>query len=98
MDQYGTLSILGTVISVQRGAPDGTLESELLTLTIENDTGKNEVDLPIATRTAFDVIPYQLAFTGICARYTKARDPNSTSWALELLSGPLNDSYTHREP
>jgi hypothetical protein len=86
-------SVTGTVLSLHRGRADGTLENDLVSLVIEADSGNHAVDLPIPTRTALELIPYELALKGACVKYEQTLnqydDGTAETWTLAILSGPL---------
>ncbi len=102
IDSDNDIELKGTVRSLTRGRPNGGAHDKetLVTLVIGADQGDLTVDLPIETRTDFDLIPYQVALVGVGVEYSKkSRDSSDgrapilvTNWDLEILSGTLKGS------
>ena len=92
LDSDGGLITTGKVVSLYRGRPDCS-DSEvnnLVTLTLDSRGTVKLVDLPIRTRSDFDLIPYQLGLTGQYIDYSKTCGlENFVRWELKVNSGPL---------
>ncbi len=95
IDTDNSFSSQGRILSLVRGRPEGSDDDRktLVTLVIQSEKDKHVVDLPIETRTDFDVIPYQSALVGVDAKYSKKyerwQEGIAINWELEVLSGAL---------
>ncbi|MEK6899369.1 MAG: hypothetical protein AABW79_04710 [Nanoarchaeota archaeon] len=85
----------GKVISLTRGRPGGhrTDMESLVTLNIKSGETNHLVDLPIKTKSDFEVLPYQASLAGVEVSYSKEYDSweegINKKWELEVLSGLL---------
>jgi len=92
----------GKIISLSRGRPWESYKESLVTLVIESTKGEHEVDIPIGTKSDFEVIPFQLILVGVDVKYSKTyhvqQKGTTEYWNLEVLSGPLKgNTYNHEK-
>jgi hypothetical protein len=111
MDSDAPVGITGKVLSLLRGRADCRYRDDLvygvMTMVVEHKEDEREIsgkrynlELPIPTKNAFELMPYQSVLVGQTVKYTKEFMPfrlgGGTVIQLDVLSGILKgESYKY---